>query len=110
MTGVEISRNGDRARVDLGGSLTEADIPDLQPALHREIAAGVREMAFDMARTVSIDSSGIGLLLAAVNSIKRSRGEIRLLNVSVEIQALFRSLGLSSILHVTPADKDAVHG
>lgn len=99
MTDFEISRDGGQARVTLREKLTAAEIPALQPALKQEIAAGVCRIIFDLARTTSLDSTGIGLLIAANNSLQAVQGEIRLVNVSSDILKLLQSMRLADRLH-----------
>jgi anti-anti-sigma factor len=110
MTDFEISRDGGQARVTLREKLTAAEIPALQPALKQEIGAGVCQIVFDLARTASLDSTGIGLLIAANNSLLAVKGAIRLVNVSPEILKLLQSMRLVDRLHATGGIVEAPHG
>jgi anti-anti-sigma factor len=110
MTGFEISRDGGRARVTLLENLTATEVPELQPALKQDLAAGVREIVFDLARTVSLDSTGIGLLIAANNSLAPMQGAIRLINVSPDILKLLQSMRLVNRLHATGVGEEVSHG
>lgn len=110
MSQFEIVRDGTQAMVALRDKLTAADVSELQPALKDEIAAGVREIVLDLAQTVSIDSMGIGLLIATNNSLGAVQGQIRMLNVSPDIFALLRSMRLIDRLQVTAAAKDGSNG
>ena len=58
-----------QSSVRLTGDLTAALVPDLQAALGQELNKGIRELVFDLANTAMLDSSGIGLLIAAANSL-----------------------------------------
>ena len=106
MANFEITRDGVRSRVTLGERLAAADIPVLRPALLQEIDAGAGELVFDLAKTVSIDSSGIGLLIAANNSLQPREGFIRLLNVSPDIFRLLQSMRLVERLRASAATKE----
>src|SRR4051812_638591 len=110
MDGIEITRKNGRARVALREKLTGRDIPTLQPALKAEIAAGAGGFDFDLAQTASLDSSGLGILLAAGNSLNPSQGAVRLLNVSPDILNLLRGMKLDGILHATPSENGIPHG
>lgn len=110
MTEHTIVRNGKQARVTLGEQLIAADVPAFQSALKQEIGAGVREIVFDMARTVSVDSTGIGLLIAANNSLTSAQGAIRLVNVSSDILKLLRSMRLVDRLHASAVATEGSHG
>jgi anti-sigma B factor antagonist len=106
----EIERDGGVTRVTLQEKLTAADVPALQPALKQELADGVREIIFDLTRTVSLDSTGIGLLIATNNSMAQIQGTIRLINVSADILKLLQSMRLVDRLHATAAGKEDLHG
>lgn len=110
MNEFEIVREGMKTQVTLGEKLTAADAPRLQVALKQELGSGVREIVFDLSNTTMLDSTGIGLLIAASNSLGSVQGSIRLANVSLDILKLLQSMRLVDRLHATPAEKEMVHG
>jgi anti-anti-sigma factor len=110
MTGFEITRDGAQAQVTLQAKLTAMEVPLLQPALKHELAAGVREIVFDLSETVSLDSTGIGLLIAANNSLAPMQGAIRLINVSPDILKLLQSMRLVGRLQATAAGQEVLRG
>ena len=101
MDNTKMTRDGAGLRVTPGAKLTAAEAPDLQAALKREIADGARNLEFDMKDTVTLDSTGIGLLVAAGNSLSAAQGGLRLINVSADIYKLLRSMRLTDRLHAT---------
>jgi serine/threonine-protein kinase RsbW len=114
MANHEIAREGTRSTVRLGAKLTAVDVPELQAALKAEIAAGSREVAFDMAALRSLDSTGIGLLVATNNSLQAAQGSVRLDRVPPDLMKLLRGMRLVDRLHATAASaadaKDLPHG
>jgi anti-anti-sigma factor len=62
---------------------------------------GARELVFDLAPTVMLDSSGIGLLIAAANSVAPNGGKVRVTNVCPDIFRLLQSMRLTSRLNVS---------
>ncbi|MDX9896623.1 MAG: STAS domain-containing protein [Geoalkalibacter sp.] len=110
MSDFEITRSGGQTRVTVRGKLTVTEIPVLQPALKQEISAGVREMIFDLTQMSSLDSSGIGLLIAANNSLATVQGTLRLVNVSPDILKLLQSMRLVDRLHATADEKEMSDG
>jgi anti-sigma B factor antagonist len=83
------------------GDLVASVIPDLQAALKQQLQPGVEEVIFDLAATVMLDSSGIGLLIATSNTMARQQGRVRILNVSQDILRLLQSMRLTSRLSVS---------
>jgi serine/threonine-protein kinase RsbW len=102
---VEVTRHGQQLRVVLGKKLTAVEVPVLQPALKQELADDVRQIVFDLADTESVDSTGIGLLIAANNSLAGREGELRLLNVSADIMKLLKSMRLVERLNAEAAER-----
>ena len=104
MTQIQMSRNHTELWVTLGTTLSAAQVPELQAALKHEINDGVRELILDMQQTASLDSTGIGLLVAISNSMTTVQGQLRLVNVSADIFKLLRSMRLVDRLHASPTD------
>jgi hypothetical protein len=61
----------------------------MKPALKEEIAAGVCELDLDLSPAVSLNSKGIGLLIAAYNSLAGVHGTIRPISSYTDILNLF---------------------
>jgi len=102
---VEMVRDGQQLRVVLGRTLTAVEVPVLQPALKDELADDVQQIVFDLAATESVDSTGIGLLIAANNSLAGRGGGLRLLNVSPDIMKLLKSMRLVERLNAEAAER-----
>ncbi len=75
-------------RVSIDGGLTAVLVPELQQTLKQELAGGTRYLTVDLAATPILDSSGIGLLIAASNSLSQASGKLAVINVSPEILRL----------------------
>ncbi len=96
-----LEQNGRTCRVTLQGDLIAAVLPDLQAALKQQLAQGVDEVLFDLAATVMLDSSGIGLLIATSNTMARQQGRVRVINASADILQLLQSMRLTSRLNAS---------
>ena len=110
MATFKIVRKGGNVVVTLQAKLTANEVPKLQPALKKEIADGGRDIVFDFASTATLDSTGIGLLIAANNSLAPVQGAIQLINVSSDILKLLQSMRLVDRLHATAAGKEVPNG
>lgn len=105
MAGYTIERKEEQCLVVMRGDLTAPLIPDLQAALKNNVQQGANEVVFDLANTVMLDSSGIGLLVATCNSLGSQKGKTRVLNVSPDILRLLQSMRLASRLNVSGREK-----
>jgi len=110
MAEFEISRDGAQTRITLGEKLTAAQVPALQAGLKKEMDEGVSSIVFDFAKTVTLDSSGIGLLIAASNSLATVQGSIRLVDVSTNILRLLQSMRLVDRLHAAGVTTEPARG
>lgn len=108
MSDYEITSHETTAKVTLGAKLTAAEVKALQAALKREIEGGARELVFDFGALRSLDSTGIGLLVATGNSMSAVKGRIRLIDVSPDVMKLLRGMRLVDRLNAT--EIGATHG
>jgi anti-sigma B factor antagonist len=105
-----LEHDGTLCRVILGGDLTASIVPALQTAL-KEGLGGAGELVFDLEKTGMLDSSGIGLMIAAFNTMARAQKRMRVENVSPEIMQLLQSMRLVSRLNVSGrATPQEIHG
>ena len=101
MSGYILEQNGNQCLVKLEGDLTATVIPDLQSDLKKQMDQGASEFVFDLENTVMLDSTGIGLLIAARNSITSKGGMLRVNSVSQDIFRLLQNMRLVSRLNVS---------
>jgi anti-sigma B factor antagonist len=76
------------------------------PALKKEfleiIKSGEKKITIDLSGTEMIDSSGIGLLISIRNSlVSDSGGEIELINLTDDIEQLFKVMRLDNHFTIT---------
>lgn len=101
MAAYVIDQNDQQCSVKMTGDLTAVLVAGLQADLKEKLSKGVREVDFDLASTVMLDSSGIGLLIAAANSLSPHGGKVMVTNVSADIFRLLQSMRLTARLNVS---------
>jgi anti-sigma B factor antagonist len=71
-----------------------------------EIANGHKKFIFDLGGVDWMNSSGLGILIGGLTTIKNAEGELRLANVTDKIKSLFMITKLVTIFdsHETVAD------
>ncbi len=89
-----ISRSGNRAVIKPVKDITASSTPDLRAALKTLVAEGIRELEIDLIDVRVVDSSGIGLLVAAHNSLERLSGKLVVTNVTSDLMELFKAFRL----------------
>jgi len=80
--------------VSLEGDLTAAQVSALRLQIKGVIAGGVLALVVDLTRCVMVDSSGIGLLVATYNSLKKLGGTLTIVGASKDLRELFRTMRL----------------
>ncbi len=77
----QIQHEGDIPILELHGVLNVASAPTFQTALQSILDEGGNQIAMDMADVSFMDSSGLGVLIAACRRLDGMGGRIALLNV-----------------------------
>ena len=101
MSSYRMERTDDGCRLTVNGGLTAVLVPELQQALKSEVEGGAQQVTFDLAETSMVDSSGIGLLIAASNALSQRQGKLAVINTAPEILRLLRSMRLVSRLNIS---------
>jgi anti-sigma B factor antagonist len=88
-----VTREGHKVVVQpAGDSIVAASIPELRSTLREIVAQGVQELVIDLAQVHMVDSSGIGLLISAFNSLRKTGGRLALIHASAELLELFQTM------------------
>ncbi len=95
---ISIRESADVTILDLRGRSTidggESEL--LGSCLKKLVADGVRKLLLNLADLTQVDSSGVGVIVGTYVSLKRQRGELKLLcpcGRVLEVLTLFRLLG-----------------
>lgn len=86
----------------------EKDLVSIHSAELREnlrdlISQGTRSVVLDFKLVRMVDSSGLGMIIAAHNSMKKLDGELAVVGCSVEILELFHSMRIHQHIRVEGA-------
>lgn len=74
--------------------LVASELGPIRAQLKTLVDQGVSSLEIDMAKVRMVDSMGIGLLVAAHNSLSRRGGALRVKNLSDDLVRLFKSMRL----------------
>ncbi len=75
-----------------GDEIVAASVPGLRLKMRGIIEEGVRELVVDLAGVQMVDSSGIGLLISAHNSLRKLGGRLAIIHASPEILELCQTM------------------
>ncbi|MEO8658916.1 MAG: STAS domain-containing protein [Bryobacteraceae bacterium] len=65
---------------------------ELRRRLRELVASGVRKLTIDLSNVQMMDSAGLGLLIAAHNSLSKSGGELTVIHATHDLLELFRTM------------------
>ena len=88
----EVRREAEAAVLAPLGDVLASAVPELRPALRELVRSGVRDLVVDLRAASMIDSTGLGLLLSAHNSMQAVGGKFAVVQASDEMLELFRSM------------------
>ena len=90
---IGVTREDNKAVVrPSGDGIVAASIPELRAKMRGMVEDGVRELVVDLADVQMVDSSGIGLLISAHNSLRKAGGRLAVIHASAEILELFQTM------------------
>src|SRR5579864_4583144 len=99
---IVVTREGNKAVVrPAGDDLLAASIPELRAEIRGIVAEGIEELAIDLTDVHRVDSSGIGLLISAYNSLCKVDGRLAVIHASADILELFHTLRLQQHFSVS---------
>lgn len=76
--------------------LTAATVTGFRQRLREIVADGAGELVFDLSAVAMVDSSGVGLLIAAWNTMTQRGGAFRVVGASADLLGMFRAIRLDA--------------
>jgi anti-anti-sigma factor len=89
---IVVTREDNKAVFRPGTDIVAASIPELRSKMRGMVEEGVRELVVDLTDVRMVDSSGIGLLISAHNSLHWVGGRLAVIHASADIMELFQSM------------------
>jgi anti-anti-sigma factor len=90
-----LEQSGANATYHIGQDLVVTVVPEVKRELSQLVKDGVTQLVLDLQNVAIVDSSGIGCLVAAHNSLLQKQGSLTLVNVSGDLFDLFQSMRLN---------------
>jgi len=106
---IEIRNLGEVKLLKLTGRLTLGEPVDrLRATIDDLMAAGDTRFVLDLAAVSMLDSSGIGLLVRSLTSLKHQGGNLKLLNPTMFAVRTLKMIGLLNLFEVFEEQQDAL--
>lgn len=88
----------------MGGPDAELFNSTLKSLIHE----GQARVVVDLSKVTWVNSTGLGILISGYTTLKRSNGEMKLLNVSERIESIFMVTKLHTVFESYRSEDDAV--
>jgi anti-sigma B factor antagonist len=95
MPEIQIKHEQTQATIKLEQDLVASLVPDLKNAMKGLLQEGVTHLEIDLSQVRIVDSTGIGCLIAAHNSLSKIGGGLTVFGVSEDVFELFSSMRLN---------------
>ena len=99
----ETKKKSNKKTVKPGKDLVESMVDEFRTKLIKIIDQDIKELEIDMKNVKDIDSTGLGALIAAKNSLDCADGRLSLINLPQNIASLFQILGLNIFFDLNAA-------
>jgi anti-sigma B factor antagonist len=96
---ISTRESGDVTILDLRGRSTiDGESERLSDCLNKLVASGMRKFLLNLADVSQVDSSGVSVMIATYNSLRKQGGDLKLISPSGHVLEVFRVLHLPEII------------
>jgi anti-sigma B factor antagonist len=105
----QVRDHGDVRIVELSGKITigSGDVK-IRELIDESLAAGKKNLVLDLAGVSTIDSSGIGEMVACYTTVTKKGGHLKLLRLSPKINDILQVTQLITVFEVFDDEAEAV--
>ncbi len=102
-------QSGEVVVLSLKGNLVSVpDAEELRGLVYRLLEGNRKKVVFDMAGVPAINSSGLGALVAALTSLRRRGGDLRLTRLSKKVEGTMAITHLINVFQIYDHPRRAV--
>ena len=91
-----------------GDMMGGPDATQLSEKIHELIDAGQKRIVLDMSKVDRMNSSGLGILIGGLTTVRANGGEMKLTHMTAKVKELITITKLNSVFDIFDSEKDAV--
>ncbi|NIA18987.1 MAG: STAS domain-containing protein [Xanthomonadaceae bacterium] len=95
-----IRKEGDKVFINPGQDVVTPVIKDFQRELQEIVAEKPAELVIDLEGVGLVDSTGLGLFIAAYNSLKQNQGTVTIINAKDNVLDVLMMTHLNRIFNI----------
>ena len=100
---IHVLQEGSKTIIKPAFDVVASSLPELRDTLKQTVNGGAKDVSMDLSQVAMIDSMGIGLIIAAYNSLNTAGGRFSVINVSKDVLDLFKNMRLDKHFAVVGA-------
>ena len=101
--------DGDVAVLEMKGKVMGGpDFTLFNDELHQLVDEGIKKFVFDLSGVTWMNSSGLGILISGLTTIRNNGGELRLASITKKIESLFMITKLVTIFDTRDSVEEAI--
>lgn len=101
---INVKTNANLIIFELEGSLDIYTSLDLKASLEEKVTGENLDVVIDMEKLTYIDSSGIGILIKALNYVQGQKGKLSVANLKPAIEKVFKVSGLTTYFEILSSE------
>ena len=105
---ITTTQEGKVHKVQLAGRLEAATVPVLKAEVQKLSQNKPPYIVFDMAGVTFVDSSGLGALVAALRTVNKVDGDIRIANLTPDVRSIFELTRMHRLFEIYPSSEVAI--
>ncbi|TAL32693.1 MAG: anti-sigma factor antagonist [Spirochaetes bacterium] len=104
----KIDYNALAFKIEIGKIADLSSSKSLRILLETLVAGGARKIVVDLKDLEQIDSSAIGIIINATKLIRQHKGDLVILNVPPDIEAIFKVVSLQRFIKIFSFESDVI--
>ncbi len=103
-------RNRDKVAIlDINGEIDLYNAPEIKSKIGELMESGKSDIIINLEKVSYIDSSGIGVLISSLSSLKKAGGSLKIINVFASVRKVFELTKLTSFFDIYDSEDNAMN-
>lgn len=94
--------------VVLRGEIGTETVNQFKDRIDQVVADGQTKLIMDFQEVNYLNSMGLGVVAATLKKVKKSKGDLKLVNLSPAVQELFELTRLTKVFEILDSEEDAM--
>lgn len=106
---IDVRQKGDEITlIVLRGEIGTETVNQFKDRIDQIVADGKNKLIMDFQEVNYLNSMGLGVVAATLKKVKKSKGDLKLINLSPAVQELFELTRLTKVFEIFDSEETAV--